>query len=405
MLMAASLVLPCALAFTAELTHHRLTAMTDEQAAPWRGYLERSAEHARQDEATLRAELTTVDRQPVAAPKGGDFRLSDDTDRSWYAGDEAARLADAVISFQTPSGGWSKHLGYAKGPRTPGMQWTSQSEPGESPHYQATFDNGATVTEIAFLASVWEATDRPDCREAVLRGLSFILDAQYPNGGWPQVYPLEGGYHDCITFNDDAMTGVLELLLAMTDGAPRFRCVDDVLSQRAAAALDAGIATTLALQVEIDGRATGWCGQYDPLTCAPAAARAYEPAALASIETSHVIRFLMGLPAPRPDVVRAIEDGLAWLDAAAVKGVAKVKRGGRTIYVADGSAADPLWARFYDLDLGRPLFPGKDGVIYSSFEEMAMVNDKLGYDYYSTRPGSVLRTGQKKWRKRLAESR
>ena len=28
--------------------------------------------------------------------------------------------------------------------------------------------------------------------------------------------------------------------------------------------------------------------------------------------------------------------------------------------------------------------------------------NKLGYDYYTTQPGSIVTTGQKKWRKMLA---
>ena len=40
---------------------------------------------------------------------------------------------------------------------------------------------------------------------STIKGLNFILAAQYPNGGWPQGYPLEGAYHDDITLNDNAM--------------------------------------------------------------------------------------------------------------------------------------------------------------------------------------------------------
>ena len=80
-----------------------------------------------------------------------------------------------------------------------------------------------------------------------------------------------------------------------------------------------------------------------------------------------------------------------------------MKREGRTLYVADASSNDAYWARFYDLATGKPMFPGKDGVVYQSFEELAAANDKLGYDYYSTQPGSIVRNGQKKWRKRLQE--
>ncbi|MFM7242572.1 MAG: pectate lyase, partial [Planctomycetaceae bacterium] len=354
----------------------------------------------------LAAEVGAAGQQAATKPpNGGDFRPPSADEQDWYGGDEAQRLADAVISFQTPAGGWSKHLGYSKGPRKPGMQWTSQSEPGRPPHYQATFDNAATVREIEFLSSVWRATGRADCSAAACRGFEFILAAQYPNGGWPQVFPLEGGYHDLITFNDDSMTNILELLQAVAGDDPRYGYVDADLRRRLRAALDRGVACVLAAQVTVDGRKTVWCAQHDPLTLAPSAARAFEPASLSGVESAHLLEFLMRIPQPSSEVVGSIEAGLAWLDAAQVKGLAKVKRDGRTIYVADGSSSDTYWARFYDLATGRPLFPGKDGIVYPSFEAMAAANDKLGYDYYSTQPGSIIRNGQKKWRKRLEAAR
>lgn len=63
-------------------------------------------------------------------------------------------------------------------------------------------------------------------------------------------------------------------------------------------------------------------------------------------------------------------------------------------------STEVLWARFYDPNSLRPVFSGRDGVIYESFEEMSQKNE-IGYDYYSSLPGSVLKTGQKKWRKML----
>lgn len=386
------------------LDEARLSDVPD--GAAWRAYLARSRSLAAADRDALAEELRAAGLPvPLKAAGGGDFRPPSGEEREWYSGDEAGRLADAVMSFQTPSGGWSKHLGYSKGPRPPGTQWTSQSEPGKAPHYQATFDNAATVREIEFLASVWRASGRQDCRDAASRGLDFILAAQYPNGGWPQVFPLEGAYHDLITFNDDAMTNVLELLHAVGSRDPRYAFVDDDLRRRLQSALDRGIACVLAAQVKVDGRPTVWCAQHDPLTLAPAKARAFEPPTLSGVESAHILEFLMRLPTPSPEVVESIEAGLAWLDAAQVKGLTKVKRGGRTIYVPDEASADVYWARFYDLTTGKPMFPGKDGVVYPSFEAMAAANDKLGYDYFSTQPGSILRNGQKKWRKRLEQGR
>jgi PelA/Pel-15E family pectate lyase len=181
--------------------------------------------------------------------------------------------------------------------------------------------------------------------------------------------------------------------------------VDESLRTRLRSALDRGVACVLAAQVRVDGRATVWCAQHDPLTLAPAAARAFEPPALSGVESARLLRFLMSLEEPSDGVIAAIEAGLAWLDGATVTGVARVERDGRTIYVEDRSSTERYWARFYDLASGRPLFPGKNGVVYASFEEMAAANDKLGYDYFSTRPGSVLRTGQKKWRQKLEKAR
>jgi catechol 2,3-dioxygenase-like lactoylglutathione lyase family enzyme len=91
-----------------------------------------------------------------------------------------------VATGPTPSGGWSKHTGYSKGPRQRGMQWTSQNEPGQRAHYVATFDNRSTTEEMYFLAAVWHATKREDCKAGFIKGLNFICAAQFPNGGWPQ---------------------------------------------------------------------------------------------------------------------------------------------------------------------------------------------------------------------------
>ena len=54
------------------------------------------------------------------------------------------------------------------------------------------------------------------------------------------------------------------------------------------------------------------------------------------------------------------------------------------------------WARFYSLADGKPIFPGRDGVIYPTFAAMAARNP-LGYDFYSSRPAGLLGSSRKKW--------
>ena len=58
------------------------------------------------------------------------------------------------------------------------------------------------------------------------RGLDFLLAAQYPNGGWPQFFPLRDDYSRHVTFNDGAMVGVLRLLREVGAGTPPFGFVD-----------------------------------------------------------------------------------------------------------------------------------------------------------------------------------
>jgi PelA/Pel-15E family pectate lyase len=379
------------------------TLATNEQAA-WLAYLARSETNALADRAALQSEVAAQGMSnALRAPNGGDFKLPAESGDAWYASDTAKQVATVVLSYQTPAGGWSKHTGYGKGARQKGMQFTSQNEPGQKPHYLGTFDNRATTEEMTFLAAVWQATKREDCKVGFLKGLDYIFAAQYPNGGWPQVYPLEGEYHDDITFNDDAMTRILELLQDVVDGDPAYAFVDEAHRQRAADVLKTGIQCVLKTQIVQAEKQTAWCAQYDALTLRPASARKMEPATLSGLESAHILKFLMTVTNPSPGMIRSIESGLEWFDRVKVTGLTKSTVDGKTAYVADASSSKIYWARFYDLTDSRPVFPGRDGVSYNSFAEMA-ANNKLGYDYYTTLPGSIVSNGQKKWRKMLAAS-
>lgn len=390
------------LAFAEPITLKCLNDLPSVERLAWKTYLERSQANSFADVAAVQAEVAANKMtNALRAPSGGDFKLSFKTGDAWYASDEARQLTDAILSYQTPTGGWSKHLGFTKGLRQPGMQWTSQNEPGQKPHYVATFDNGSTTEEMYFLANVWHATKREDCKAGFSKGLKFIRTAQFPNGGWPQVYPLEGGYHDDITFNDDAMTHVLELLHAIVDNDPAFAFLDESQRQQAGTALAAGIRCVLKIQIAQNGTKTAWCSQYDALTLQPASARKMEPATLSGMESAQLLKFLMTITNPAPEIVTGIESGLKWLEDVKITGMGKTHVNGKTSYEPDAASTEIYWARFYDLKTSKPVFPGRDGIIYETFAAMAAKN-KLGYDYYSTQPGSIVTNGQKKWRKMLA---
>jgi PelA/Pel-15E family pectate lyase len=396
------LVLCSALVNAAPVTSERIESLEPSERTEWKSYFARSQTNAILDQTVLKAEVAAQKRAvALSAPSGGDFKLPAKPGAAWFASKEAGQLAGVVLSYQTPSGGWSKHLGYNRGLRQPGMQWTSQSDPGKPFHYVATFDNRATTEELRLLAYVWLATQREDCRQGFIKGLNFILAAQYPNGGWPQVYPLEGDYHDDITFNDDAMTHVLELLQDIKHNAPHVAFVEPALRKKAEAALEAGIRCMLRTQIEQGGQRTAWCAQYDALTLQPSSARRMEPASLSGLESSHIIKFLMMVSNPPPEVVASIESGLKWLDNVKITGLARAQRDGKTVYESNPASKEIYWARFYNLTNNLPVFPGRDGVHYESFGAMAAQN-RLGYDYLTTLPGSIVKNGQNKWRKTLA---
>ena len=49
-------------------------------------------------------------------------------------------------------------------------------------------------------------------KDGILRGIDYLLDAPYENGGWLQYFPSRKGYYPHITYNDDAMIGVMRVL-------------------------------------------------------------------------------------------------------------------------------------------------------------------------------------------------
>ncbi len=387
------------------VTCERVAALPEAERGAWLAYLEQSEEDSRVDHAVLAAECREI-RAPVSRPapmSSVEFELDAKTDAAWFASAEASKLADAILSYQTPSGGWSKAVDYTAGPRPRGTHWTTQS--GAGWHYCGTLDNHSTTAQIAFLAQVHAATGRADCRAGAERGLKWLLQAQFPNGGWPQVYPLEPGYHEAITLNDDAMLHALEILLMVSQGEAPFAFLDDDWREKAKAAYEKGLACLIACQVKTSqGKRAVWCAQHDPLTLAPVAARLKEPPSLSGAESANVLRFLMR-KGPVTDVMRgAIEDGVAWLEAHKIPGLRKVKSAeGRTDYVPDAVSTEVYWARFYDLTTEQPMFAGaQDGRVYASFHEMAQHN-KVGYDYFVTKPGDVVTRELARWRKRLAK--
>lgn len=361
----------------------RLRLLPGKLQADWKAYFEKSDAARRLLESAQKANLDAAKRDvELLAPDGDDFEIDPKKPDDWFSSAEAKSLLDALLSYQLPTGGWSKHIDYSKGLRQVGMSWTSQ---GHAFHYAGTFDNGSTTEQLKFLMRCHQAHPQAAVQQAVERGIDYVLAAQFPNGGWPQCFPLEGGYHDALTLNDNALINILEFLAEVKHGEGDYAWIDAERRKQAAAALERGHRALLVLQVKWKGQATVWCAQYDLLSLQPVAARRFEPAALSGGESVEVVRYLMSLPEPTPEVIASIESAVAWFSSH------------RMPPNAEGKA---LWARFYTLAEPRPIFPGKwDGCWHSTLESLKKSNP-TGYDYESRKPEDLIGKWVAKWRKK-----
>jgi PelA/Pel-15E family pectate lyase len=387
------------------LAAERIASLPAEQQPAWKIYLERSARQMKADRDFLQAEMKAhnVKTPLVPAPAHSAKGIALDKPDDWYATASARRIADIVVSFQTPAGGWSKNLNMTKYVRAPGEAFAPDNNT-KSPtatdfdlardanwHYVGTFDNDATITQLRFLAKVIAATRTNNLPylKSFLHGLDYVFASQYPNGGWPQVWPLEGGYHDAITLNDDAMIHVIELLHDVANGQNEFTFVPVKIRARAAAAFKRGINCILAAQIVVNGRRTVWCQQHDELTLQPASARNYEMPAQTSSESAEIVLFLMQLPDPNSNVVKAVDAAAAWFAKTKISGKAyKIVKGkGRQLIDAPGSG--PIWARFYEIGTNRPIFGDRDKSIHDNVNEISLER-RNGYGWYRDTPKRVL---------------
>jgi len=181
---------------------------------------------------------------------GGPHRYLSRSD-AWFSGEEAKAVAEAILSHQSDLGGWPKNVDTTAAPFT--------KDPNA---LKPTFDNGATTDELRFLARLYRATKDDRYRKSFERGLDYILQAQYPTGGWPQFYPPGSKYHRYITFNDSAMVRLLAFLREVY-GSEAYGFVDADRRRAAHRAFDRGIECILKCQIRVDGKLTAWCAQHD----------------------------------------------------------------------------------------------------------------------------------------------
>jgi len=300
----------------------------------------------------------------------------------WYATAEALRIADLVLLYQRDSGGWPKNIDMGK----PVSEADRVKLAAEKKETDSTIDNGATFTQLSYLARVYTAQRHERHRESFEKGLDYLLKAQYPNGGWPQFYPDLSGYYKHITFNDNAMIGVMKLLRDVAASKPAYAFVDERRRAAAAKAVEKGIDVILKTQVIVNGKRTVWCAQHDEVTLAPTSARKYEVASLSGGESVEIVRFLMSIKKPSPAVVEAIESAVKWFEKSQLK----------------DSEGKPTWARFYEIGTNRPIFVGRDGVVKYDVNQ---IDDerRTGYAWYVDGAAKLLNTDYPAWIKKIRD--
>jgi hypothetical protein len=461
------------------VTLERIATLPANQRKAWRDYLARSAAQQARDKAAFQAEMKSAGvTTPQPAPAGRNaIDLPMNNPPEYYATADAVRIAANIVSYQLPDGGWSKNIAMTAHPRAPGDRYDTDNlnrfpDPDDfdkaadpSWHYLATLDNDATYSQIVFLARVTTAllgahhdADAAPFRAAVERGIEYLLDSQYPNGGWPQVWPLEGGYHDAITINDDADLHAIEVLAAvgqallpvrrstqqespgqafapvrrsaqredpgqtfsfvrhspqqenpgqagvpvLPNDASDYAYVSAALRKRAAAAAERGIALLLQLQIVENGKRTAWAQQYDALTLAPTSARNYEMASISSGESVSIVEFLMQLPRPTPAEIAAVHAAAAWFTATEIFGV----RWGTGDFRADRTNPDgrrlvaapgagPIWSRYYQIGTDTPIFGDRDKTIHDDVNEISRER-RNGYSWYNSE-GVAMLADYKTW--------
>ncbi len=286
----------------------------------------------------------------------------------WYRSSEGKQITENILSWQSVAGSWPKNTDTTTKPFT--------GVPGK---LHGTFDNGATTGELRFLARAFRANQDARCQRAFLKGLDHILQAQYPTGGWPQFYPPSTQYHRHITFNDGSMVRLMEFLREVAT-LPDYGFVDANRRRAAQTSFDRGVQCILKCQIVVSGRLTVWCAQHDELDYRPRSGRSYELVSLSGAESAGILRLLMSLDKPSPEVQRAVQAGASWFKSAKLTGIRQIKLDGNKVIVPDPKAP-PLWARFYEIETNRPIFSGRDGVKQYDLKEIE-AERRNGYSWY-----------------------
>ena len=231
----------------------------------------------------------------------------------------AQKAANAIIWGQSHEGGWNYMIDFA-GDRSMKEWYNTIGKNGwrleEFQHYygNSTFDDDITSDAARFLLRMYLEKLDSSYKPALDKAIGFILKSQYPNGGWPQRYPLKydfnkeghADYTSYYTFNDDVIWENTHFLIQCYLALGEERFLDPIRR---------GMDFYLISQ---DG--CGAWGQQLNMNLETAGARTYEPAAFLPGATCENALLLLKFYQYTGDAkyLAPIPNAIQWLEATAL---------------------------------------------------------------------------------------
>lgn len=257
----------------------------------------------------------------------------------------AEKVAGALIWGQHPSGGWHYLIDFdPMGLREWYHEVASKCWGWEEYyHYygNATFDDDVVSSVTRFLIDLYNTTLDPKYKAPLLKALDFILESQYPNGAWPQRYPIKNNYGHAdytsyYTFNDAVIYGNILLLQEAYQ-----KLGNEKYQEAARRGMDFYLVSQLPLPQ------AGWAQQYN-LEMEPAGARSYEPASVASGQTVQNIKDLETFYKMTGDrrYLKPIPDAINWLENSVIN---------------TEPSKNFTHAVFYQVGTNKPLYAHREG--------------------------------------------
>lgn len=320
-------------------------------------------------------------------------------------------VAENMLLYQRSNGGWPKQFQKEKVDyhRMLSAAELKELKDGFESSIDATIDNNATTKEIRYLCKAYKKSKDSRFLAAAEHGVEYLLNAQYPNGGWPQYFPDFSSYRSEITFNDNAMINALNVLVDVLEGTNELEVINEKYLNRCSQAVQRGLSCIMKLQVRQNGKPTAWCAQYDAKTLQPAKARAYELISLSGQETVGIVRFLMHFENPGEDMQQAINGAIDWFEKVKIVGFKfkevespNTPNGKDKMLVAD--SGNVTWARFYDIENNEPFFCGRDGVRKKNLSEVEHER-RMGYSWYNETPVKLIRDEYPVWKSKWVKNK